>query len=187
MADENIALVYFKRGYALDGMSKDGMPAYRPVIKIHKEVGAHTKVDYVATEEDFEQFKEEYGLFVKAEKANATPVSSDGYPLSLWPSCPPHILQMCSARGITTVEQLAKIAKKRDAPGEITELAERAAQMLEHQKNVGKFEAIIRQKDGELSVLLEQIRELRGIVAGRDAIINSLRQMMPMPGGTVHG
>jgi Zn-dependent peptidase ImmA (M78 family) len=98
---------------------------------------------------------------------------------------------MCAARGISTVEQLAKLAKRREVPLEIQELAVRAQSMIAQQANIGKFEAIIRQKEAELAAILEEVRELRMAVAQRDARINSLMTMTAygqQPGGTVlHG
>jgi hypothetical protein len=190
MAEENIALVRFVRGWEQNGTSKDGMPSYRETIHIIKEVPPLTRIKDPATEEDFEQFPEAYKRFQREDKSRAAVVSSDGYPLALWPAIDQSLLQMCSARDIYTVEQLAKLAKRKDLPGELAEVADRAAQMIEHQKNIGKFEAIVRQKDGEISALLEQVRELRNTVAGRDAMIQSLRSMntyVAPQGGTVHG
>jgi hypothetical protein len=190
MVDDNQAFVRFVRGWAETGISRDGMPSFGETVKIIKEVPPLTKVTYDATEEDFEQFPEAYKVFQREDKGRAAHISADGYPLVMWPAINQGVLQMCLARDISTVEQLAKLAKRKDLPGELAEVADRAVAMLEHQKNVGKFEAIIRQKDGEISALLEQVRELRSAVAGRDAMLASMRNLQgyaPQPGDTVHG
>jgi hypothetical protein len=191
--EENIALIRFVRGYAENGVSKDGMPSYRPCVKIIKEVPPLTKVEYEATEDDFEnpQFRDAYEAFKRTEKAMKADAGADGFPLALWPACSPSEFMMCAARGISTVEQLAKLAKRREVPLEIQELAVRAQSMIAQQANIGKFEAIIRQKEAELAAILEEVRELRMAVAQRDARINSLMTMTAygqQPGGTVlHG
>ena len=73
-----------------------------------------------------------------------------GYPLALWPACPPHIFQMCAVRDIHTVEQLAQIVcKKRRAeavktiPPDIVEIADRAVKMMELHGKAGQYEAIV--------------------------------------------
>jgi hypothetical protein len=190
--EENIALIRFVRGYVEDGISKDGMPNYRPSIKIIKEVPPLTRVEYEATEEDFDnpQFRDAYQAFLKSEKARGAEAGAEGFPLAMWPACGPSEFMMCASRGISTVEQLAKLTTRKDLPGELTALAIRAKGMIDQQKNVGKFEAIIRQKDAEIAELVEQARELRQALSGRDAMINSMRSMpayVPQPGGTVHG
>ena len=189
---ENIALIRFVRGFTEDGVSADGLPHYRQSIRIIKDVPPLTRVEYEATEEDFDnpEFEDAVKVFKRQEKARQTPIGVEGFPLILWAAVGPAEFNMCAAREIVTVEQLAAKAGNKKLPGEIQELAERARQMVAHARNVGKFEAIIRIKDGEIEALQEQVRELRAAVSGRDAMIDQMRQspfLFPQAGGTVHG
>jgi len=189
---ENIAIIRFVRGFTEDGVSSDGLPHYRQSIRIIKDVPPLTRVEYEATEADFEnpEFRDAVEVFKRQEKARQTPIGVEGFPLALWPACDPAAFQMCAAREIITVEQLAKKVGDKKLPGELQELAGRAKSTVDHAKNVGKFEAIIRVKDGEIEALNEQVRELKIAVSGRDAMIDQMRQanfLFAQPGGTVHG
>lgn len=187
---DNIAIIRFVKDYVEDGVSADGLPHYSDSVKIIKSVPPHTQVDYVATENDFAEFPLAYELFQKEQKAmKQTPTEGGGFPLALWPVVTAAELRMLSARDITTIEQLARLADRGDPnmPGEIRELAERAKQMARLSKEIGQFEEIIRKRDGEIEVLKEQLTELRSGINQRDAMILALKQVQILPGGTPHG
>lgn len=173
---DNIALITFVEGYVEDGMGKDGLPNYRPTVRIIKDVPPLTKVEYEATDNDFAEFPEPYKLFQKLQQAKGARHTSTGYPLALWPVCTPAALAMLSARDIFTIEQLAKIrTNDTTIPAEIRELAGRAQKMMELSSQVGKFEQIIRDKDGQLEAQKEQIDELRMSLKHALGEINSLK------------
>ena len=187
---DNIALITFVKDYVADGVSADGLPHYRDSVKIIKSVPPHTEVAYVATEQDFEEFPLAYEVFQKEQRAmKQVPTEGGGFPLALWPAVTAAELRMLSARDITTIEQLARLADRGDPnmPGEIRELAARAKQMASLSKEIGQFEEIIRKRDGEIEVLREQMAELRSGINQRDATILALKQIQILPGGTPHG
>lgn len=188
---ENIALIRFVNDWVEDGVAEDGLPRYREAVKIIKTVPPLTELPpTLATENDFEEFAGPYALFQKERKAmKQTPTEAGGFPLALWTAINAAELRMLSARDITTIEQLARLADRGDPnmPGEIRELAARAKQMASLSKEIGQFEDIIRRKDGEIEALNEQVKELRTAINGRDAMILSLRQVQIMPGDTPHG
>lgn len=187
---DNIAIVRFEKHYVEDGVSSDGLPHYRDSVKIIKSVPPHTEINRVATDYEMQEFAAEYELFQKEQRAmKQTPTEGGGFPLALWPAVTAAELRMLSARDITTIEQLARLADRGDPnmPGEIRELAARAKQMASLSKEIGQFEEIIRKRDGELEVLREQITELRAAINQRDATILALKQIQIQPGGTPHG
>jgi hypothetical protein len=187
---ENIALIRFVNDWVEDGVSEDGLPRYREAVKIIKAVPPLTELPpTLATEDDFEEFAGPYQMFLKEQKAiKQSPTDGGGFPLALWPAITKAELKMLSARDITTIEQLARLADRADPsmPGEIRELAARARQMATLSKEIGQFEEIISRKDGELEVLREQLREMRATIASRDALILALKQVQIMPGDTPH-
>jgi hypothetical protein len=192
--NETTAAVSFKKGWSgPDGLSSDGLPIYRETIRICKYVSARVAMEDPATEEDLEnpQFHDALEAFKREQTARDTTIGNEGFPLVLWPAVTPAMFQMCAHRNIVTVEQLAALAGKKNLIGELIELADRAKQMVSHSKNIGKFEAIIRTKDGEIEALNELVKELKIALAGRDAMIDQMRSMAFLfqqpPGGLVHG
>lgn len=175
MPDEIDALVKFSEGWEQDGTGKDGLPTYRSttIITLSKppllQVGPRE-----ATEEEKEQFAEAYKLF---EKTRAGRDEVSGYPLALWPAIYAADYQMCAARGIYTVEQLAAFANKKntDVPAPIIELAKRAKRMVELQKEVGQFEARIHDLEGQVEALDGELKEARATIAAQNSLINTLR------------
>lgn len=187
---ENIAIIRFVQDYIEDGVSEDGLPRFRNAVKIIKSVPPHTQIERPATEAEFDEFPLAYELFQKEQKAmKQMPSDGGGFPLALWPVVTAAELRMLSARDITTIEQLARLADRADAnmPGEIKELALRAKQMASLSKEIGQFEEMLRKRDGEVEVLREQIMEMRSAINQRDATILALRQLQPTPGVGPHG
>ncbi len=68
---------------------------------------------------------------------------------------------MCAARGIYTVEQLAKISGD-NTPPQIRELAERARKMVALQKDSGRFEAKIRDLEQQREALAGRTQRVQG-------------------------
>ena len=186
------AAVSFRRGWSgPEGVSSDGLPLYRETIRISKYVSARVAMEEEATEEDLEnpQFRDAIEAFRREEMARDATIGNEGFPLVLWPACTPALFQMCARRNIITVEQLAALVGRKNLIAELAELADRAKQMVAHAKNIGKFEAIIRSKDGEIEALGEQVKELRMALAGRDEMMNQMRLAFSyvQPGGVVNG
>jgi hypothetical protein len=184
MPEESQAIVRFVAGWAEDGTSEDGLPRYRETVRIIKSVPPLTQVQYEATEADFEENPGPYQLFLKEQGARLQQPVQNGFPLALWPVITPAQFKMLTARDINTIEQLAKLRADASMPGEFKELIERAKQMLALSANIGKFEAMIRDRDGQIEALTEQVTELRGTISAQNSMINSLK-MQPHVAATI--
>jgi len=171
-------LVRFVSGWAAQGLGADGMPLYRETINVIKERPPYLRVEHEATEQDFDDNPGPYQLFLKEQGAKAAQPTATGFPLALWSAASPAALRMLAARDIVTVEQLAKRAQRGaddGMPADLKELAVRAKQMLEMSKDIGQYEAIIRERDAQIVVLREQVSELQTSIKMQDGIINSLK------------
>lgn len=170
-------LVKFHMGYVENGIGRDGLPLYEAQLLITLDRPPLLRLERAATEDDIESYPGPYSVFQKQQAA--IDQSEDGYPLVMWPACTAPLFMMLSARGISTVEGLAKLAgrggKEDTMPAELRELAQRAVKMISMQKDVGQFEAIIREKDGELEALKEQIEEALKTITTQKAIIDKLK------------
>lgn len=171
-------LAHFFTGWADDGISKDGLPHYRETIKIRLARPPYLQLERVATEQDFYDYPGPYELFQKEQRSKKQSPTQAGFPLALWPVVSAAELAMLAARDVVTIEQLAKLAARRPddgMPGELRLLAERAKKMIEMSKEVGRFEAMILDKDGQIAELIEQTKELRATIKAQDGIINGLK------------
>lgn len=178
MPDPVDALVTFHEAYEQDGLGPDGLPLYRTVVMITKAKPPLLEVTAVATEEDIAQFHEPYRMF---ELHRASRHQAEGYPLVLWPVCGPAELKMLAVRDITTVEQLAQLANRREGVlPQIIELAKRAKQMMQLQKEHGKYEAIITELNHQRDELAEQLREANATISAQNSMIARLQQQ-PVP------
>ncbi|MER8619172.1 hypothetical protein NKG99_20430 [Mesorhizobium sp. M1409] len=171
-------LARFFTGWAEDGVSKDGLPHYRETVKIKLSRPPYLQLEREATEADFEDYEGPYKLFLKEQQAKRKTPASEGFPLALWPVISAAELAMLAARDVYTVEQLAKLSGRGNEtmPGELRALAERAKKMIDMSKDIGRHEIIIREKDSQIEVLKEQVKELGSTIKAQDGIINSLRQ-----------
>jgi len=165
-------------GYVENGMGKDGLPVYSSQLLITLDRPPLLRLERAATEDDIEDYSGPYAVFQK-QQAAINQSAEDGYPLVMWPPCTPPLFAMLSARGISTVEGLAKLAgrggREDTMPAELRELAQRAVKLISMQKDVGKFEAIIREKDGEIEALKEQVDEAVKTISTQKAIIDRLK------------
>lgn len=171
-------LVKFDMGYVEDGIGRDGLPLYKNQLRITLDRPPLLRIVRPATEADIEDYPGPYTVFQR-QQAALDQSAEEGYPLVMWPPCTPALFQMLSARGISTVEGLAKLAgrggKEDTMPSELRELAQRAVKLIAMQKDVGKFEAIIREKDGELEALKEQVDEALKTITTQKTIIDKLK------------
>lgn len=178
MAEQSQALVRFAAGWAQDGISEDGLPRYRETIRVTKSVPPYTEIEREATDEDIEENPMPYQMFLREQGARLQQPEEGGFPLALWPVINPAQFKMLSDREIFTIEALAKLAGRTNdphMPGEIKEIAERAKQMIQLSKNLGKFEAMLLDRDGQIAALLEQNKELSATISAQNSLINTLK------------
>ena len=173
------ALVRFYSGWERDGNGPDGLPCYRETIRVRMDKPPFLSIEREAEEADFTDHPAPYELYQKTCEARKQIV---GYPLALWPACPPHIFQMCAVRDIHTVEQLAQVvSKKRRAeaiktiPAEVIEIADRAVKMVELHGKAGQYEEIVNDLQGQLDALKEQFTEAIATISAQKAMIETLK------------
>jgi hypothetical protein len=172
-------LVRFYSGWERDGNGPDGLPTFRETVRVRLDRPPFLSVEREAEEADIADHPQPYELYKKTCEARKGIV---GYPLTLWPACPPHIFQMCAARDIHTVEQLAQLVSKRrrseavkTIPSEVIELADRAAKMVELQSKAGQYEELITDLQGQVDALKEQITEAAATISAQKTTIDTLK------------
>ena len=172
-------LVRFFSGWERDGNGPDGLPLFRETVRVRMDRPPYLGIERLAEEEDFTDHPGPYELFKKTTDARKEIV---GYPLALWPACPPHIFQMCAVRDIHTVEQLAQqVSKKRRAeavkamPPDVIEIADRAVRMIEMHGRAGQYEELVTTLQGQLDALKEQFDEAVSTISAQKTLIDALR------------
>jgi len=172
-------LVRFSTGWERDGNGPDGLPLFRETVRIRLDRPPYLSLEREAEDADIADYPEPYAMFQKTCEARKEIV---GYPLALWPACPPHIFQMCAVRDIHTVEQLAQlVSKKRRAeavkmiPPDVIEIADRAVKMIELQGKAGQYEEIVTNLQAQLDAMKEQLTEAAQTVAAQRTLIDTLR------------
>jgi hypothetical protein len=169
------ALITFYQGWAdTGGISPDGMPLYADTVMIRLERPPLLSLQRQATKQDFIDHPEEYDAFKAIAKATRN-VGDEGYPLVYWPAATAAEIQMLAVRKIDTVEDLATYAGNRDLPGQLADLALRAERMLDMQKNFGKYEAMLHERDGEIAELNGQVLDLRQSLSAANSLIETLK------------
>ncbi len=173
-------LVQFKAGWERDGVSTDGLPYYRANIIVRMDRPPYLSVERVAEEQDIHDHAMPFQMFQK-EQAARKQSYSEGYPLSLWPAVGEAEFKMLVDRDITTVEQLAGLHRTskgtglNNMPAELRELAQRAAKLIELQKGAGKYEELLKERDGRIEALEEQVRDAVLTIAAQKTQIDQLR------------
>jgi len=172
-------LVRFSSGWERDGDGPDGLPCYRETIRVRMDRPPYLSIERVAEDEDIAEHPGPYALYEKTREARKTIV---GYPLALWPACPPHIFQMCAVRDIHTVEQLAQLVSSRrraeavkTVPPEVIEIADRAVKMIELHAKAGQYEALVTDLEGQMAAMKEQFQEAISTIAAQKTLIDTLR------------
>src|SRR4029077_11918903 len=172
-------LVRFFTGWERDGNGPDGLPLYRETTRVRMDRPPYLSIEREAEEADIIDHPGPYELYQKTVKARKQIV---GYPLALWPACPPHIFEMCAVRDIHTVEQLAQlVAKKRRAevdqtpPPDIIEIADRAAKMIDLQSKAGQYEELVTGLQGQVEALKEQLAEAVTTISAQKTLIETLK------------
>lgn len=175
-------LVCFFTGWEHEGTGPDGLPMYRQTVRIRLDRPPYLSLERVATDEDINDHPKPYELYKKIEKARADTI---GYPLAMWPACLPHIFEMCAARDIHTVEQLAQLVSKKrrsetvkQVPADVIEAADRAARLIEMQGKAGQYEAIVTDLEGQLAAVREQLTEALATISAQKTLIDSMKIKM---------
>jgi hypothetical protein len=174
-------LVKFTTGFVEDGSSpEDGLPVFRETVMITLARPPLLRIDREATDQDFEDYSDAYHVYTRQRDAvKPGDASPDAYPLAYWPVIGPAELEMCTARGVVTVQQLAQLCRKgadtTKLPPAILELSRRAAKMIELQKSHGKYEVIINRLTAERDALAEQMKEANATISAQNSMINALK------------
>ena len=166
-------LARFYSGWKDGGIGDDGMPIYYETVMIRLDRPPWLSVQREAEPSDFEDHAMAFQMFQKEQSARKVSLA-EGYPLTLWPACTEASFRMLADRDIYTVQQLAR-AKKPDMPAELRELADRAAKLVELQGKAGKYEEIVRERDGRIKALEESLEEARKTILGQKSIIDTLK------------
>ena len=172
-------LVRFFSGWERDGNGPDGMPLFRETTRVQMDRPPYLSIERVAEDDDISDHPGPYELYRKTREARKEIV---GYPLVLWPACPPHVFQMCAVRDIHTVEQLAQLVsgKRRSetvktVPSDVIEIADRAVKMVELHGKAGQYEEIVTDLQGQLAAMKEQFQEMLGTISAQKTLIETLK------------
>jgi len=172
-------LVRFSSGWERDGSGPDGLPLYRETVRVRMDRPPFLSLEREAEEADIADHPGPYELYQKTCEARKAIV---GYPLALWPACPPHIFQMCAVRDIHTVEQLAQTVSKKQRsiavktmPPDVIELADRAVKMVELHAKAGQYEELVTDLQSQLDAMKEQFQEAISTISAQKTLIDTLR------------
>jgi hypothetical protein len=166
-------LARFYTGWKPGGTGDDGMPIYYESIMIRLDRPPYLSVQREAEQADYDDHPLAFEMF-RREQAARKVTLAEGYPLALWPACTEPLFKMLADRDVHTVEQLAKF-KKDSMPAEIKELADRAVKLVELQKGPGKYEQLLRERDGKIKVLEETVEEGKKTIMGMQSLIEALK------------
>lgn len=171
------ALIHFYQGWSHDPIkvSGDGLPVYVDTVMIQIEKPPLLKLNRAATPDDFSNYPAEYDAFKNTLKTRNAAIGDSGYPLVMWPVLSPAEVETFAVRSIYTVEELAKLAGRRDLPGNLAELALRAERLMDMQKNFGKYEAMLQERDAQLTEMSAQLSEMRTTISAQNAMIDTLK------------
>jgi len=169
---ETPTLVRFYTGWETAGQGSDGMPLYKENIMVRLDRPPYLSVTRVAEEDDFLHHAGAFEMYQK-EQAARKQSYTEGYPLALWPAVNEAEFRMLADRDVITVEQLAKL-KGKDLPPQLRELADRAAQLVKLQAGAAKFEDLLRERDGRIAALEEQVKEAMTTIASQKTLIERL-------------
>lgn len=169
------ALVQFVSGWERDGTSGDGLPYYKATIIIRMDRPPLLSVSRIADENDLSEHPLPFQLFQKEQQARRLSYS-EGYPLCMWPAVNEAEFRMLVDRDVTTVQQLAGLhGKAKGLPPELVELAERAAKLIQMQKGAPKYEELLKDRDGRIEALTEQVSDAALTIAALKTQVEQLR------------
>jgi len=169
---ETPTLVRFYSGWEPAGQGSDGMPLYKENIMIRLDRPPYLSVTRVSEPDDFLNHPAPFEMYQK-EQAARKQTYVEGYPLSLWPAVNEAEFKMLADRDIVTVEQLAKL-KGKDLPPVLKELAERAVHLVKLQGGAAKYEDLLKDRDGKIEALEEQVKEASITIAALKTQVDRL-------------
>jgi len=169
---ETPTLVRFYSGWEDAGQGSDGMPLYKENIMIRLDRPPYLSVTRVAEEDDFVNHAMAFEMYQK-EQAARKQTYVEGYPLSLWPAVGEAEFKMLADRDIVTVEQLAKLRNK-DLPSVLKELVDRAQHLVKLQSGAAKYEDLLKDRDGKIEALEEQVKEASITIAALKTQVDRL-------------
>jgi hypothetical protein len=167
-------LARFYSGWKGGGTGSDGMPIYYETIMIRLDRPPWLSVQREAEPADFEDHRMAFEMFQKEHSARKVTLT-EGYPLTLWPACTEALFKMLADRDIHTVEQLAR-QKKETMPAELKELAERAVELVKLQAGPGKYEELLKDRDGRIKALEESLVDAQKTIMGQKNLIETLKK-----------
>lgn len=168
------ALAIFFDGKIEDGLGPDGLPVFKDVLMIKVSRPPYMSIDRIADDSDINYFEEQYRVYSKQAKAKYA--TAEGYPLSMWPACSQSELEMLSVREIFTVQELAKLAQRKEAViPPLRPVAERALRFIKLSKDQGAIEAQIEELRAQNEAMKEQIKESNEENARLKATLEALR------------
>ncbi len=168
-------LARFYSGWKHGGTGSDGMPIYYETIMIRLDRPPYLSVQREAEPQDFDDHRLAFEMYQKEQQARKVTLA-EGYPLTLWPACTEALFKMLADRDIHTVEQLASRRKDATMPAELKELADRAQKLVDLQKGPGKYEDLLRERDGRIAALEEALADAAKTIMGQKSIIEGLRE-----------
>jgi hypothetical protein len=148
------------------------MPLYKENIMVRLDRPPYLSVTRVSEPEDFANHPGPFEMYQK-EQAARKQTYVEGYPLALWPAVNEAEFKMLADRDVVTVEQLAKL-KSKDLPPVLKELADRAAHLVKLQTGAAKFEEILKDRDGRIEALEEQVKDASLTIASLKTQIDRL-------------
>ncbi|MEK1930977.1 MAG: hypothetical protein AAAC47_14590 [Pararhizobium sp.] len=170
---ETPTLVRFYTGWETAGQGSDGLPLYKSNIMVRLDRPPYLSVTRVAEPDDFRDHPGPFELYQK-ESAARRHNYTEGYPLALWPAVNEAEFKMLADRDIVTVEQLAK-SKTKDMPAPLQELVDRAQKLIKLQGGAAKYEDLLRERDGRITALEEQVKDASVTIASLKTQIDMLR------------
>jgi hypothetical protein len=146
-----------------------GIPVYSDVAFVQITMDATTTVDRKARDADFERFPEQYAHFLKTQ-VGYEPIENE-VPLEMWPMCTPADVQNLRARGVRTVEQLAKAKPElvKIMPPSVVSLVGSAKNYLTMAGSAAKTTALADKLINENNVLKEENAMLKAQIANLKA------------------
>lgn len=103
-------MVRFYYAPVKSGTDEHGVPVYTDKVFVIITVDSTNTVERPARDSDYERFPDQYAYFLKTSVAYE-PIENQ-VPLEMWAMCGPSDVQNLKARGVRTVEQLAKVSNE---------------------------------------------------------------------------
>lgn len=141
-------------------IDEQGLPFYENKVFVIISRDHTNEVNRPADEDDFERFPETYAAFLKATSKEE---KHEGLVLEMWALATPADILNLKAHGFHTVQQLAKVAKGKQAemPPHIGVLVEQAKNYVKIAGDANLVTERINALTEEISMLKEDAKEYR--------------------------